>query len=81
MPGAAPTLQICRGVRDIVATEVARQITWQENAPRQYHYRDRDGREVDIVLERRDGEKSLRQGLTLPSAGLITTPERLTTYK
>ncbi len=25
------------------------------NAPRQYHYRDRDGREVDIVLERRDG--------------------------
>lgn len=38
-----------------VATEVARQITWQDNAPRQYHYRDRDGREVDIVLERRDG--------------------------
>ena len=38
-----------------VATEVARQIAWQDNAPRQYHYRDRDGREVDIVLERRDG--------------------------
>jgi len=38
-----------------VATEIARQITWQDNAPRQYHYRDRDGREVDIVLERRDG--------------------------
>lgn len=38
-----------------VATELARQIAWQDNAPRQYHYRDRDGREVDIVLERRDG--------------------------
>lgn len=38
-----------------VATEVARQITWQDNAPRQYHYRDREGREVDIILERRDG--------------------------
>lgn len=37
------------------ATEIARQITWQSNAPRQFHYRDRDGREVDIVLERRDG--------------------------
>jgi predicted AAA+ superfamily ATPase len=37
------------------ATELARQITWQDNAPSQYHYRDRDGREVDVVLERRDG--------------------------
>ena len=37
------------------ATEIARQITWQNNAPRQFHYRDRDGREVNIVLERRDG--------------------------
>lgn len=38
-----------------VATEIARQIAWQDDAPRQYHYRDRDGREVDIVLERRGG--------------------------
>jgi predicted AAA+ superfamily ATPase len=38
-----------------VATELARQITWQDNAPSQHHYRDRDGREVDVVLERRDG--------------------------
>jgi len=38
-----------------VAVEIARQIAWQDNPPRQYHYRDRDGREVDIVLERRDG--------------------------
>jgi len=38
-----------------VAMELRRQIAWQENAPRQFHYRDRDGREVDAVLERRDG--------------------------
>jgi predicted AAA+ superfamily ATPase len=38
-----------------VAMELRRQIAWQENAPRQFHYRDRDGREVDIVLERSDG--------------------------
>jgi predicted AAA+ superfamily ATPase len=37
------------------AIELARQISWQHNAPRQFHHRDRDGREVDIVLERRDG--------------------------
>ena len=38
-----------------VVTELARQIAWQGNAPSQYHSRDRDGREVDVVLERRDG--------------------------
>ena len=37
------------------AMELRRQVAWQENAPRQFHYRDRDGREVDVVLERRDG--------------------------
>lgn len=38
-----------------VAMEIRRQCAWQVNAPRQFHYRDRDGREVDMVLERRDG--------------------------
>lgn len=38
-----------------VAMELHRQIAWQDDPPRQYHYRDRDGREVDVVLERRDG--------------------------
>lgn len=38
-----------------VAMELRRQIVWQDNAPRLFHYRDRDGREVDVVLERRDG--------------------------
>lgn len=38
-----------------VAMELRRQIAWQEDAPRLFHYRDREGREVDLVLERRDG--------------------------
>jgi hypothetical protein len=38
-----------------VAMELRRQLAWQDNAPRQFHYRDRDDREVDLVLERRDG--------------------------
>jgi len=53
-----------------VATELARQITWQDNAPRQYHYRDRDGREVDIVLERRDGSVV---GIEVKSAASVST--------
>lgn len=38
-----------------IAMELHRQIAWQDNPPRLFHYRDRDGREVDLVLERRDG--------------------------
>lgn len=38
-----------------VATEIARQVAWQDNVPSQFHYRDRDGREVDVLLERRGG--------------------------
>ncbi|MBO0767657.1 MAG: ATP-binding protein [Solirubrobacterales bacterium] len=38
-----------------VVNELRRQSSWEEDSPRQYHYRDRDGREVDVVLERRDG--------------------------
>jgi predicted AAA+ superfamily ATPase len=38
-----------------VAMELLRQASWEEQPPRLFHYRDRDGREVDLVLERRDG--------------------------
>jgi len=38
-----------------VAMEVQRQAAWQDDPPRLFHYRDRDGREVDLVLERRNG--------------------------
>jgi predicted AAA+ superfamily ATPase len=38
-----------------VITELLRQATWQDEPVRLYHYRDRDGREVDAILERHDG--------------------------
>jgi predicted AAA+ superfamily ATPase len=38
-------------VETFVIGELARQITWSQTMPRLYHYRDRDGYEVDAVLE------------------------------
>jgi uncharacterized protein len=38
-----------------VVMELLRQSAWQEEPVRLYHYRDKDGREVDLILERRDG--------------------------
>jgi predicted AAA+ superfamily ATPase len=37
------------------AMELDRQISWLEDRPQLFHFRDRDQREVDIVLEHRDG--------------------------
>lgn len=38
-----------------VATELQRQIAWQTQRPRLFHFRDQKQREVDIVMERNDG--------------------------
>ena len=38
-----------------VAGELARQRTWSRTRTRLYHFRDHCGREVDLVLEARDG--------------------------
>lgn len=38
-----------------VATELHRQISWLDERPRLFHFRDRDQREVDLVIEYRDG--------------------------
>ena len=38
-----------------VAMELHRQISWQDDRPELFHFRDRDQREVDIVMEHRDG--------------------------
>jgi predicted AAA+ superfamily ATPase len=38
-----------------VVMEVVRQASVAPDPPRLFHFRDRDGREVDLVLERRDG--------------------------
>lgn len=37
-----------------VAAEIARQISWLDDRPQMFHFRDRDQREVDILLEHRD---------------------------
>jgi uncharacterized protein len=39
-----------------VAMELARQLTWSRQRPEMYHYRTRDGVEVDIILENRRGQ-------------------------
>lgn len=41
-----------------VATELQRQVSWLEDRPTLFHFRDRDHREVDIVIEHRDGSVS-----------------------
>lgn len=38
-----------------VAMELVKLSSWSDAAPRVFHYRDRDGREVDVLLERADG--------------------------
>jgi uncharacterized protein len=38
-----------------VAMDLRKLITWSESAPAMSHFRDRDGLEVDIILERADG--------------------------
>lgn len=35
-----------------VAMELHRQISWLDDRPQLFHFRDRDQREVDIVIER-----------------------------
>jgi uncharacterized protein len=41
-----------------VAMELHRQISWLDDRPQLFHFRDRDQREVDIVIEHRDGSIS-----------------------
>jgi predicted AAA+ superfamily ATPase len=39
-----------------VAMELARQLTWSQQRAEMYHYRTRDGVEVDLILENRRGQ-------------------------
>lgn len=43
-------------VETFVVGELARQITWSRTMPRLHHYRDRDGYEVDAVVEDNAGQ-------------------------
>ena len=38
-----------------MAGEIARQLTWSDASAEPFHFRDRDGAEVDLVLETPDG--------------------------
>jgi uncharacterized protein len=42
-------------LENFVIGEVCRQLGWSVTSARPYHYRDRDGREIDLLLETRDG--------------------------
>jgi uncharacterized protein len=42
-------------IENFVIGELMRQATWSETILRAYHYRDRDNREIDLVLESSDG--------------------------
>lgn len=42
-------------VENFVMSELARQLTWAETSANLFHYHDREGREVDAVLEDRTG--------------------------
>jgi uncharacterized protein len=42
-------------LESFVAGELQRQIPWSIERPTMYHYRDKEKREIDVVLESRDG--------------------------
>jgi predicted AAA+ superfamily ATPase len=51
-----PTAPVGPLLENFVLGELARQLTWADEPVSLFHYRDRDGREVDAVLERASGE-------------------------
>lgn len=51
-----PTTPVGPLLENLVLAELARQLSWTDEPVRLYHYRDRDGHEVDAVLERASGE-------------------------
>lgn len=42
-------------VESFVMAELAKQLTWSETSARLHHYRDRDGLEIDAIIESSDG--------------------------
>jgi len=51
-----PTAPVGPLIENFVLGELARQLTWTAEPIRLYHYRDRDQREVDAILEHASGE-------------------------
>ncbi len=51
-----PTAPVGPIIENFVLGELTRQLSWVDEPVRLYHYRDRDGNEVDAILERASGE-------------------------
>lgn len=51
-----PNAPVGQFMENFVLGELARQLSWAQEPVRLYHYRDRDGYEVDAILERASGE-------------------------
>lgn len=52
---AQPQAQYGPLLETLVATELLRQLSWSEEFSTLWHFRDRSGVEVDLVVERPDG--------------------------
>lgn len=67
-PGAVS--QVAGGLLEsFVAAELRRQLVWADTAAQLFHFRDRDGREVDIVLESEDRRVA---GVEMKAAGFVS---------
>ncbi len=55
-----------------VVMELLRQAEWQDEPVKLFHYRDKDGREVDVIMERRDGTVI---GIEAKSAASVSTSD------
>jgi predicted AAA+ superfamily ATPase len=53
---AHPTAPVGPILENFVLSELARQLSWTTEPIRLYHYRDRDGYQVDAVLEHASGD-------------------------
>ena len=78
-----PTTPFGRLLEGFVAMELRKQRTWSDNEATLSHFRDRDGHEVDLALERADGRvvgievKASRSVSPRDTSGLRFLAERL----
>ena len=78
-----PTSPFGRLLEGFVAMELRKQLTWSDNEATLSHFRDRDGHEVDLVLEHTDGRvvgievKAARSVSPRDTSGLRFLSERL----
>jgi uncharacterized protein len=59
-------------LESFVAAELRRQLVWAESPAELFHFRDRDGAEVDIVIESQDRKVA---GIEMKSSGSPDTSD------